>query len=112
MKDKLKRKWGIQTEFQFWTIMLIFTLAGSSTVWVKRPVFEMLGVTGETHPALKFFLWLLVIFPSYQVLLMFWGTILGQFRFVWWFEKKMLRRLRLMKGDPAEPPPGASPVDG
>jgi hypothetical protein len=108
VKEKLKRKWGIQTEFQFWVIMLIFTLAGSTTVWIKRPVFQLLGVTAETNLALKFVLWLMVIFPSYQILLMFWGTLLGQFRFVWWFEKKMLRRMRLIKGDPREPAPGAT----
>ncbi len=105
MKEKLKRKWGIKTELQFWIIMAVFSLAGSSVVFVRRPIFELLGVGEHTNIVLKFCLWLAVIFPSYQVLLMVWGTLLGQFRFVWWFEKKMLRRLRLMGGDPAEPPP-------
>lgn len=106
MKAKLKQKWGIKTEFQFWVIMLIFSLAGMSTVWIRKPVFAMVGVGPETAFLWKFLLWLAVIFPAYQVMLMFWGTVLGQFRFVWWFEKKMLRRMGFFRGQPAEAPPG------
>ncbi|MGA0828911.1 MAG: DUF6787 family protein, partial [Flavobacteriaceae bacterium] len=34
-----------------------------------------------------------LIFPLYQLLLVFFGALFGQFRFFWNFEKKMLRRL-------------------
>lgn len=107
MKERLKQKWGIKTEFQFWIIMLIFSLAGSSTVWIRKPVFALLGVSADTNMLLKFMLWLAVIFPSYQILLMLWGTLLGQFQFVWWFEKKMLRRMGFFKGEVVEGPPGS-----
>lgn len=106
MKERLKKKWGIQTELQFWIIMLVFSLAGSSTVWIRKPVFAWLGVGPDTPFVAKFLLWLAIIFPAYQVMLMLWGTILGQFRFVWWFEKKMLRRMGFFKGQPEEGPPG------
>lgn len=104
LKAKLMHKWGIRTELRFWIIMAVFSLAGSSTVWIRKPVFAMMGVGPETNFLLKFLLWLAVIFPSYQIMLMFWGTLLGQFHFVWWFEKKMLRRMRLIKGEPEAPP--------
>lgn len=108
MKAKLKKKWGIRSEFQFWVIMLVFSLAGSSTVYVREPVFDWVGVTADTNFVLKFLLWLAVIFPAYQILFMIWGTLLGQFQFAWWFEKKMLRRMGLYrKGPKDEPPPGA-----
>jgi hypothetical protein len=38
---------------------------------------------------------LLLIFPIYQILLVFVGFIFGQFSFFWNFEKKMLERLKL-----------------
>jgi hypothetical protein len=38
---------------------------------------------------------LVLIFPIYQVLLVFIGAIFGQFSFFWNFEKKMLVRLKL-----------------
>ncbi len=104
MKAKLMEKWGIRSELRFWVIMVVFPMAGSSTVWIRKPVFAALGVGPETNFLLKFLLWLAVIFPSYQLMLMFWGTLLGEFRFVWWFEKKMLRRMRLIKGEAEAPP--------
>ncbi len=105
MKQRLKQKWGITSEFQFWMIMLIFSLAGSSTVWVRKPVFALVGVGPETPFLFKFLLWLAIIFPAYQILLMFWGTLLGQFRFVWWFEKKMLRRFGFFRNQPPQERP-------
>lgn len=110
MKAKLMKKWAIKTNFQFWVIMIVFSLAGSSTIHVRKPAFELMNITEATPFPLKFLAWLIVIFPAYQVLLMFWGTVLGQFQFFWWFEKKMLRRMRLMSG-PEEPPPGTEPEE-
>jgi hypothetical protein len=38
---------------------------------------------------------LLIIFPLYQVLLVLIGSLFGQFKFFWAFEKKMLRSMGL-----------------
>jgi hypothetical protein len=38
---------------------------------------------------------LLIIFPLYQVLLVVIGFLLGEFKFFWAFEKKMLKRMGL-----------------
>lgn len=105
MKQRIKEKWGITSEFQFWVIMLVFSLAGSSTVWIRKPIFALLGVGPDTAFLWKFLLWLAIIFPAYQITLMFWGTLLGQFRFVWWFEKKMLRRFGFFRNEPIQERP-------
>jgi uncharacterized protein DUF6787 len=107
-KLKLKRKWGIETESQYWRIMLMFTMAGSSCVFVRKPIFLALGITNDTNWAVWWLAWAAVIFPSYQVLLLFWGKIFGVFPFAWWFEKKMLRRLKLYNGPPDDGPPKLS----
>jgi len=36
-----------------------------------------------------------LIFPIYQVLLVFVGFVFGEFKFFWEFEKKMLYRIKL-----------------
>ena len=36
---------------------------------------------------------LLLIFPVYQILILIIGTIFGQFKFFWEFEKKMLSKM-------------------
>jgi hypothetical protein len=40
---------------------------------------------------------ILVIFPLYQLLLLCFGWLLGQFSFFWAFEKKMFARMGLKK---------------
>ena len=93
MLQKLKDKWEIETWGQFWVIMLVFTLTGSASVWAGKLLRPLLGISPETmNPFLFWPIRILLIFPVYQVLLIIVGTLLGQFKFFWAFEKKMLSR--------------------
>ena len=42
---------------------------------------------------IKFILNVLIIFPVYQVILIFVGTLFGQFNYFWSFQKKFLNKL-------------------
>lgn len=91
--EKLKDKWQIESWGQFWTIMLVFALTGSASVWVGKFLRPLLGISPDTmSPFLFWPIRILLIFPVYQVLLIIVGTIFGQFNFFWAFEKKMLSR--------------------
>lgn len=85
--ERLKKKWGVDTNRRFIVIMIVFSLAGMSILWVKTPVYGALGVTEHTT------LWLKVpiCLAIYQVLLIAWGTLMGEFRFFWEKEKKLGR---------------------
>ena len=100
MFEKLKNKWGITNNFQFWLIFFIFAITGSSTLFVKRPVFALLGIDSATSLWIVIPVYLITITPAYFVILMFYGTIFGQFKFFWEFEKKMFRRFRRKKKNP------------
>ena len=100
MFEKLKNKWGITNNFQFWLIFFIFAITGSSTLFVKRPVFALLGIDSATSLWVVIPVYLITITPAYFVILMFYGTIFGQFKFFWEFEKKMFRRFRRKKKNP------------
>jgi hypothetical protein len=104
LKKRLKTKWGIETESQYWRIMLVFSLAGSSCIFVRKPVFAALGITSDTNGFLWWLAWFCVIFPSYQLLLMFWGKVFGVFPFTLWFVQKMARRFGVYKGPDLGPP--------
>lgn len=93
MWEKLKERWHLESNWDVFVVLVIFAITGSSSVLVRRPVFDLLGVTAETPLWLKIPLWFIVIFPAYQLLFLFWGFVLGKWQFVWLFEKKMLRRL-------------------
>ena len=94
--NKLKTRWGVKNNFEVLMILLAFTLAGSSITFVREPIFNTLHIdTSAMSWWLLVPLYIIIIMPTYQVLLMIYGTIVGQFRFFWYFEKKMLRRFGL-----------------
>ena len=93
---RLQEKWGVNSLWQVFVICVVFAITGSMSLKVGRPVLDFIGVHQETmNPWLYWPARLLIIFPIYQVLLVFFGFVFGQFRFFWNFEKKMLSRMGL-----------------
>lgn len=97
---KLKERWGISSTWQILIILLVFSITGSSSVYVGKPVLEWVGLARMNFSPdfwwggfSYYFLRLLLIFPIYQVLLVSFGWIFGQFNFFWNFEKTMLSRM-------------------
>ncbi len=97
MIRKLKRKWNIKSNFQLIVILLVFSLTGSASLYVRKAVFEFIGISPDTSIWLKIPLYILIIFPSYQLLFLIIGTLFGQFRFAWEFEKKLFLRFKFKK---------------
>ena len=91
----LKKRWGIRSNLQLTIIFIVFALTGSASAWLSRPFCLWLGITKEDVGFWFTPVRLLMIFPIYQILLVFIGTLFGQFQFFWAFEKKMLRSMRL-----------------
>ena len=91
--EKLKKKWNITTTRDFYLIMAVFSLAGMFIVYERKPLFHLMGITDHTPFVIKFFCWLLVVFPSYQINLLIFGFLLGQFSFFWEKEKNLVRFL-------------------
>jgi len=91
----LKKRWGIRSNLQLTIIFIVFALTGSASAWLSRPFCLWLGITKEDIGFWFTPVRLLMIFPIYQILLVFIGTLFGQFQFFWAFEKKMLRSMRL-----------------
>ncbi|WP_047415216.1 DUF6787 family protein [Cellulophaga sp. Hel_I_12] len=99
--EKLKERWGIESNFSILVILLVFAITGSSSLKIARPLLEYIGFTRDLFGQewyFSVFYWtirILVIFPIYQVLLVFFGWLFGQFRFFWNMEKQMLSRIGL-----------------
>ncbi len=93
---KLQHKWVVNARWELIRIFIVFAITGSSSVFVGRPIIKLLGVSRENlGPVLYWFIFCAVSLIFYQILLVFWGWLLGQFEFFWNFEKKMLRRFGL-----------------
>ncbi|MEW6283854.1 MAG: DUF6787 family protein [Candidatus Eremiobacterota bacterium] len=91
--ERLKARWGITSNFQVAVILVVFALTGTTAVYVKKPILAWLGVTPHTPGWLRVTATLVVVLGVYQVLLLAYGALLGQFPFFWAFEKRMLGRL-------------------
>ena len=92
--QKLKDKWEIKSNWQFVLINIIFAITGSLTVFVRKPAFQLIGISADTPFILKFISYIIIVTPVYFILLISVGTLFGQFRFFWNFEKKIFKRFR------------------
>lgn len=100
---KLQGKWVTTYRWEMIVIFIVFAITGSSSVRIAKPLLEWLGITrtlfsdGIFGSFCYWIIRIMIILPVYQILLIIFGTILGQFKFFWEFEKKMLRRMRIIK---------------
>tara|TARA_B110000444_G_scaffold139718_1_gene131152 strand:- start:286 stop:591 length:306 start_codon:yes stop_codon:yes gene_type:complete len=91
---KLKEKWCISSNFQLVIILIVFSVTGSISVWIAKPLLDFFGLDKNAlSPWIFWPLRITIIFPIYQVLIVIIGALFGQFSFFWNFEKKMLFRL-------------------
>lgn len=89
---KLKGKWNIATNKDFILIMIVFSMAGLM-IGVERPiVFHIFGI--DKDPLwVKILVYIPLIVPLYQLNLLVFGFLLGQFEFFLEKEKKLVRFL-------------------
>lgn len=97
MLERFKKKWNIESNFQLFIILIIFAVTGSSTLYVRKGAFYLMGITEDTNIWIKVILYIVIIFPAYNVMLLIVSFIFGQFKFAWEFEKKMFLRFKAKK---------------
>ena len=93
---KLANKWVVDQRWEMIAIFIVFAVTGSLSGKLAGPLTEIIGLKRELVSGWIY--WtarILLIFPIYQVLLVFFGWLFGQFKFFWDFEKKMLKRMGL-----------------
>ena len=93
---KLENKWIVKYRWEMIRIFIVFAITGSSSLLVGRPIIRLLGINKENLNVVVY--WILFIIISlifYQLLLVLFGWLFGQFKFFWNFEKKMLNRFGL-----------------
>ncbi|HBY67507.1 MAG TPA: diacylglyceryl transferase [Flavobacteriaceae bacterium] len=92
---KLKQRWNITSNWQLTVIFIVFAITGSTSAKLAAPLTEAIGITEDSGWYIYWPIRILIIFPAYQVLLVFFGWLFGEFHFFWNFEKKMLRSMKL-----------------
>ncbi|WP_297095816.1 DUF6787 family protein [uncultured Draconibacterium sp.] len=92
MFERLKKKWNLNSNFQVLIILFVFSITGSAALYVRKGVFDLVGITETTSLWIKVPLYIVTVVPAYQVLFLLIASVFGQFRFAWEFEKKTFSR--------------------
>ncbi len=95
--QKLKKRWGIENDWQVAVILLVFTLTGFSFLFINPLIDRLLGLTEEDPFWIKVVVFIIITLPVYNILLIIWGTLLGQYKFFKNFIVKFFRRLLFIK---------------
>ena len=76
----------------------MFGLSGSFSLWISSPIMSALDLKNvfNNYPLYILFR-VLIIIPIYQLILILIAILFGEFDYFWKFEKKFLRRLKLIK---------------
>ena len=96
--DKVEQRWQVQYRWEMIVIFIVFSITGSTSVMIGRPILKAIGLNTENLPAILYWpLFILASFIFYQVFLVSFGWLFGQHAFFWNMEKKMLKRFRILK---------------
>lgn len=91
MLDKIKKRWGISSNFHILKIFVVFGITGSTAAWISEPLCNIFGITNDNLGAIMY--WLIRIFLItivYQFILLFVAFLFGEFKFFWKFVRKFL----------------------
>lgn len=99
MFQKLQEKWGLSTR-TFWIVFIAFGLTGTTTAILTRYVTGWLGMDANSEWYLRVGVRVFMLLFGYQVILLGYGFLLGQWAFFWKYEVKLLRRLKILPPAP------------
>lgn len=75
-------------------ILVVFACTGFTILFVKNPILDFFGVErGGERSFINTVLYLILVLPLYQIFLLIYGFIFGQFKFFWEKEKLIFRRI-------------------
>jgi hypothetical protein len=90
--QKLKDRWKVKSAFQVVVILLVFACTGFSVLAIKRPIYNLVFPEGNIPGSIKILYWILIL-PVYNIFLLWYGFMFGQFEFFWNFEKRFFKRI-------------------
>lgn len=92
--QRLQSKWQLKSLTQVLLVLLVFACTGTTILLIKNPLLSFFGIErGADHGLRNTIAYLLLVLPLYQIMLLVYGFIFGQFRFFWEKEKQLVQRI-------------------
>lgn len=95
--QKLQTRWKVGSIGQVIVILIVFACTGTTVVWIAKPMLRWFFEPGPTPVWAKIVYYILIL-PIYNIFLLAYGFIFGQFKFFYAFQMKFLRRIFEKKG--------------
>ncbi|MBS1486463.1 MAG: hypothetical protein JST43_02645 [Bacteroidetes bacterium] len=89
--DRLQQRWNAKNTWQVVAILFTFICTGFTILFIKRPVLAFLF--GHDIPTLAKVIYYILILPIYNLFLLAYGFLFGQFNFFLQFEKRFFARI-------------------
>ncbi|HMT35749.1 MAG: diacylglyceryl transferase [Bacteroidetes bacterium] len=96
MFEKLKQRWKVSGT-QLFLILCVFAITGTTTAYISKAITSWVGLTVESPLWQRAGLRALVLIFGYQFIILLVSIPFGQFSFFWNYEKKILRKMGIMK---------------
>jgi formyltetrahydrofolate-dependent phosphoribosylglycinamide formyltransferase len=109
MLEKLKKKWKVSGT-QLLLILCVFAITGTATAYISKAITGWVGLTPQSPLIWRASLRGVILFFGYQVLILVVSIPFGQFSFFFNYEKKILRRLGLLKKLPQTTVDNVQPI--
>ena len=95
--EKLKIRWGITSTFQVVLILVVFACTGFTVLFVEEEIVRALNIPKEDNWWIAVLVFVFITLPLYNLILLVYGFIFGQFKFFWNFERRFFRRMVFWK---------------
>ena len=92
--EKIRSFFKVDSNLQLLIINIVFALTGTSSLFFADYILNILLINQNTYG--NFLYWLIriiLILPIYQVLLIIFGSLFGEFKYFWRMEKKTIRKI-------------------
>ena len=90
--QKLQIRWKVGSVWQVIVILIVFAITGTTVVWIAKPILQWC-FGPEPIPLWGRIIYYILILPAYNIFLLAYGFIFGQFRFFYEFEKRFFKRI-------------------
>ncbi len=91
--NTLKRIFKVESTTQLVIVFIVFSVTGLGAVYIARPLMGWVGIDYEAMAWYVFWpLRILFMTIAYQIMLIIFGTLFGQFEYFWRVEKRILKR--------------------
>ena len=90
--ERLKQRWKLGSALQVVMVLVVFACTGFTVLFIKKPILNFLA-GDEGNSTLASVLYYIFILPLYNVVLLAYGFLFGQFNLFWEFEKRSFNRI-------------------